>query len=314
MTRFLSRRLLLAVPILLGVSLVVFITIKLIPGDPVASLLGPNSTPEAKEMLTERLGLDRPLPLQYVSWLWSVLHGDLGVSIARQVDASAMVIDAFWNTLVLTGFAALLSLVGGVALGAIGAVRRGRPSAAASSGLSLIAVSAPQYSVGLLLMIVFAAQHQWLPAGGMHDAIEAGGFVDLLRHLILPGVTAALVPMGIIARMFRSILLDVMSQDFVEALRARGLSQQAIFAHATHNTLPGLLTIAGLQLGYLLGGVVFVETIFSWPGIGLLVFQSISQRDLPVIQAGVLVSALAFVLLNLAVDAAHGLIDPRIRH
>lgn len=313
MTRFLARRILLAVPILFGVSLVVFITIKLIPGDPVASLLGPNSTPEAREMLTHRLGLDRPLPVQYGAWLWSSLHGDLGISIARQVSASSMVLDAFWNTLLLTAFAALIALVGGIVLGGIAAFRRGRPSAATSSSISLIAVSAPQYSVGLLLMIVFAAQHQWLPAGGMHDALGNGGFGDLLRHLVLPGITAALVPMGIIARMFRSTLLDVMNQDFMEALRARGLPSTAIVAHAIHNTLPGLLTIAGLQFGYLLGGVVFVETIFSWPGVGLLVFQSISQRDLPVIQAGVLVSALAFVVLNLAVDAAHGLIDPRIR-
>jgi peptide/nickel transport system permease protein len=264
-------------------------------------------------MLTHRLGLDSPLPVQYVSWLWSTVQGDLGVSVARQLDARSLVVDAFWNTLELTAFAALIALIGGVFLGAVAALRRGRPSAGVSSGISLLSVSAPQYSVGLLLMILFAANWQLLPAGGMHNVLGSGGWVDSFKHLLLPGITAALVPMGIIARMFRSTLLDVMSQDFIEALRARGLSHWTIVRHAIHNTLPGLLTIAGLQLGYLLGGVVFVETIFSWPGVGLLVFQSISQRDLPVIQAGVLVSAFAFVVLNLAVDAAHGLIDPRFR-
>jgi peptide/nickel transport system permease protein len=311
---FVARRVLLTIPILLGVSIVVFIMIKIIPGDPVASLLGVNSTPQARAMLTHRLGLDKPLPVQYLTWLWHTLQGDLGTSIAQQMPARSMVVSAFWNTLLLTAFAAIVAIGGGVILGAIGAFRRGKPSAAVSSGISLFSVSAPQYSVGLILMILFAVQHPWFPSGGMHDVTGNGGFVDLLRHLVLPGITAALIPMGIVARMFRSTLLDVMNQDWMEALRARGLSQRSLTLHAFHNTLPGLLTIAGLQLGYLLGGVVFVETIYSWPGLGLLVYQSITQRDLPVIEAGVLVAALAFVVLNLVVDIAHAAIDPRYRH
>jgi peptide/nickel transport system permease protein len=147
----------------------------------------------------------------------------------------------------------------------------------------------------------------------MYDAIGGGGWGDLLKHIVLPGVSAALVPAGIVARMFRSTVIDVMSMDFIDSMRARGLSERRILWHAFHNTLPTLLTIAGLQLGYLLGGVVFVETVFSWPGLGLLVYQSISQRDLPVIQAGVIVSALAFVLINVIVDALHATIDPRVR-
>jgi peptide/nickel transport system permease protein len=313
MPRFLARRVLLAIPILLGVSLVVFITIKLIPGDPVASLLGPNATPKDRAALVARLGLDRPLPSQYIAWIKGVLTGDLGRSIGKQTPVLPMVVSAMINTLILTAFAAVVAVVGGVTLGLISALRRGRATATASSATSLLAVSAPQYSVGLILIIVFSVTLGWFPAVGMYDARNQS-MGSLLSHIVLPGVCAALVPMGIIARMFRASLLDELSKEYVEALRARGLPRWRVIVHAMHNTVPTMLTIAGLQFGYLLGGVVFVETIFSWPGIGLLVFTAISQRDLPVIQAGVLISALAFVLLNLFVDAVHGSIDPRIRH
>jgi peptide/nickel transport system permease protein len=311
--RFLWRRTLLSIPILFGVAVVVFITLKLTPGDPLAALLGPTSTPQDRAILTKKLGLDKPLPIQFWDWFSHVLRGDLGRSVARQLPARPIVLDAFKNTLILAAFAAVLALVGGILIGGIAALRRGHPSSSAAGAFSLLSVSAPQYSLGLVFIIVFAAQRHVLPAGGMHNVAGSGGLSDLFRHLLLPGITAALVPLGIVARMFRSSLLEVLGQDFMEALRARGLSRTRLYLHAFHNTLPSLLTVAGLQIGYLLGGVVFVEAVFSWPGIGQLVFQSISQRDLPVIQAGVLVSALVFVILNLAVDALHGIVDPRIR-
>lgn len=312
MRRFFVRRLVLTLPILLGVSVVIFVTIKIIPGDPVASLLGPTGTPEARAALTHKLGLDQPLPVQYVKWLWNLAQGDAGVSIAQQQPALGVVWSAFANTLTLTAFAALAALLGGTALGVLLATRRGRPSARLASGFSLFAVSAPSYSLGLIFIVYFAARLGWFPTGGMHS-LSSNGTGDLLHHLVLPGLTAALVPLGIIARMVRSSLSDTLGADFVESLHARGLPPRRVLRHVLHNTLPSITTIAGLQLGYLLGGVVFVETIFSWPGLGLLVFNSISQRDLPVIQAGVLVSAVAFVAINLCVDTVHGLIDPRIR-
>ena len=315
MLRFLWKRTLMAAPILFGVSVVVFITLKLTPGDPLAALLGPTSTPEDRATLTKQLGLNKPLPVQFWNWFWQVLHGNLGRSVARQLPARPIVTDAFTNTLILTAFAATIAIVGGIVVGGIAALRKGRLSGAIAGGFSLVSVSAPQYSLALVFIIVFAAQRHVLPAGGMHDIANGGaGPGDLFKHLLLPGITAALVPLGITARMFRSSLLEVLGQDFIEGLRARGVSRARVYLHAFHNTLPSLLTVAGLQLGYLLGGVVFVEAVFSWPGVGLLVFQSISQRDLPVIQAGVLVSALVFVVLNLAVDALHGVVDPRIRH
>jgi peptide/nickel transport system permease protein len=310
---FLTKRVLAAIPILIGVSIVVFITIKIIPGDPIASLLGPTGTPQARADLMNRLGLNRPLPVQYFSWIWHVLQGDLGTSIAKQSPVGPLVMSAFYNTLILTAFSAIVAIVLGILLGGVSALRRRGVVAAASNGFSLFAISVPQYSIGLLLIIYLASGTGWFPTAGMYKAIGGGGWGDLFSHILLPGITAALVPAGIIARMFRSVVIDVMSMDFIDSLRARGLSERRILLHAFHNTLPTLVTITGLQLGYLLGGVIFVETVFSWPGLGLLVFQSISQRDLPVIQAGVMVSALAFVVINLVVDALQGIIDPRVR-
>ncbi|MCU1656618.1 MAG: ABC-type transporter, integral rane subunit, partial [Pseudonocardiales bacterium] len=252
------------------------------------------------------------LPVQYWRWLTNALHGDLGTSIAHQQPARPLVVSAFDNTLILTAYATVLALVIGLVLGAISALRPRSIAGRVSSGLSALAVSAPQYSVALILIIYLALRTGWFPVAGMHG-VSGGGFGDLLRHGFLPALTAGLVPAGVIARTFRASLLDVLGMDFIEALRARGFSERRVLAHAVHNTAPSLLTMAGLQIGYLLGGVVFVETIFTWPGLGLMLFQSISSRDLPIIQAGVLVSALAFVLLNVLVDAAHALLDPRVR-
>jgi peptide/nickel transport system permease protein len=312
MAGFIARRLMMAIPTLIGVSLVIFVTIKIIPGDPIAALLGPTGTPEARADLEQRLGLDDPLPVQYWAWLTHTITGDFGTSLAKRTSVAPIVMDALGNTLVLTLAAAILALALGLFIGTITALREHGLVARLGNAFALFSISVPQYSVGLLLIIYLAAGAGIFPASGMSSP-GGGGFGDLLSHLVLPAFTAALVPAGIIARMFRSSVRDVMSMDFIEALRARGLSRGRIMRHALHNTTPSLLTVAGLQIGYLLGGVIFVEAVFAWPGIGQLVYQSISQRDLPVIQAGVLVSALAFVVLNLLVDALQAVIDPRVR-
>lgn len=312
MTRFLLRRLLLVVPILFGVSVIVFATVKIIPGDPVALLAGPGASEQVKQALRDRLGLSEPVPLQYVHWLQHALQGDLGTSIAHQVPAAPLVWSAFGNTLILTGYATVLALAIGLVIGGLGAVRPRSLLGRTCSGLSAVAVSMPQYSVALLSIVYLALGTGWFPVSGMHSTTGVG-LADLLWHGFLPALTAGLVPAGVIARIFRASLIDVLGQEFIGALRARGFSERRILLHAVHNTVPSLLTIAGLQIGYLLGGVVFVETIFTWPGLGLLVFQSISARDLAVVQAGVLVSALAFVVMNVVIDAAHALVDTRVR-
>ncbi|MEV7773491.1 ABC transporter permease [Kitasatospora sp. NPDC086791] len=313
MTRFLLRRLLLAVPTLLGVTVVVFATVALVPGDPVAAFLGPGAPPGARQELTERLGLDQPLPVRYADWLGHALTGDLGTSISGQRPVADLLFPALGQTLTLTAAAFLLVLAGGVALGALGALRPRGPGGRISGALSTLAVSAPQYSVALLLIAVFAVGLRWLPAGGTHDVFGSGGPADLARHLVLPAVAAALVPLGLTARVFRASLGTVLAGELADSLRARGLRPAAVLRHCVHNASPALLTIGGLQLAYLLEGVVFVETLFAWPGIGRLLYDALTARDLPLVQGGVLVVAVAFVGVNLLVDAAHAAIDPRVR-
>ena len=309
---YVSRRIAVAVPILLGVSLLVFILLKMVPGGPVDGLLGPLSTQEQRQALETRLGFDQPAPVQYVKWLASVGQGNFGDSITKQTAAGRLVWDAFRNSLLLAAIAGAAALIGGVALGTAWAHSRRAASRGSAAAASVLAVSIPQYSFGVVLVAVLAVRFGVLPSGGMSSATGAGGLTDSLRHLVLPALTAAVVPLGIIARTQRAALLDVGVAGLTESLRARGLGRVRVMAHALHNTLPSLLTVAGLQFGYLLSGVVFVEIIFSWPGLGLRVFEAISQRDLPVIQAGVMISALAFVVMNLVVDVLHAVIDPRI--
>lgn len=313
MRRFLIRRLLLAVPTLVGVTLVVFATVALVPGDPVSAFLGPGAPPKARQELTDRLGLDRPLPVQYADWLTHALRGDLGTSIAGQRPVDQLLLPALGQTLILSAAAFTLVLIGGTVLGAVGALRPRGPLGRLSGALSTISVSAPQYSVALLLIAVFAVRLRWLPAGGTHDVFGDGGPQDLLRHLVLPAVAAALVPLGLTAKVFRAALGSVLAGDLADSLRARGLSRTAVLRHCVHNASPALLTIGGLQLAYLLEGVVFVETLFAWPGLGHLLYDALTARDLPLIQGGVLVVAVAFVGVNILVDTAHAWIDPRVR-
>jgi peptide/nickel transport system permease protein len=295
------------------VSLVVFFTIKLIPGDPIASLVGPRATPQIRQLVAQRYGLDKPLVAQYVTWVRHALTGDLGNSIAQQHAVTTIVGVAFQNTLMLTLFAAVIAVAAGVGLAMVTAFSHGRLARAVSSAVSLLAVSTPQYSLGIILIVVVAAGTGWLPAGGMQSATAAPTWGGLLQHLVLPGVTAAAIPMGIIARMFSTSLVEEAGQPYVESLRARGLPERRVRRHIFAGSQASLLTIAGLQIGYLLGGVVFVEVIFSWPGLGQAIYQSISRRDYPVIQAGVLIAALSFVVLNLVVDVLRAALDPRVR-
>jgi len=312
MIRFVLRRLGYGVPVLLGVAVVVFATVKIIPGDPVALLAGMDATEEEREALRVSLGLDSNVAVQFWTWLTHALRGDLGTSIAQHRPVRELVVDAFANTIVLAVYAMIIALVLGILLGGLAALKPRSVIGRVCSAISSISVSAPQYSVALILIIYVSLGTGLFPVSGMYGT-GGGGWGDLLWHGFLPALTSALVPAGMIGRVFRAALLDALAMDFVEALRARGLSQRRVLVHAAHNTLPSLLTMAGLQVGYLLGGVVFVETIFSWPGLGALLFSSISTRDLPVTQAGVLLSAAAFVLVNIAVDTAHALVDSRVR-
>ena len=314
MLSYAARRIVLLVPVLLGATVVVFALIHLIPGDPAAALLGPNSTDAARAALRHALGLDEPLPLQYVRWLWQVLHLDLGESIARRQPVSAIVWEAFQHTLLLAAMATLFANVIGLLLGVLAATRQFGLADRVSMALAAFGTAVPSYWLGLILVSVFALKIQLFPTGGMTSAIDGGSPTDILWHLILPAIAAGAAPAGIVARTVRASVLEVLRLDFVQAMRARGLSERAILVgHIMPNSFPAILTVMGLQAGYLIGGVAFVEVVFSWPGIGNLLFLSIGQRDYPVILGVMLFVSVIFVLLNLAVDLLHAVIDPRVR-
>jgi peptide/nickel transport system permease protein len=302
-SRYLLRRLLLLVPVLLGVSVVVFLVLHLSPGDPAEIMLGSQASQEDVARLRASLGLDEPLPAQYVRWMGHVLQGDLGRSIRMRQPVLGEVLIRFRATLLLTATALLLSTVGGVTLGVLSASRPNSMVDRLSTVGSIFGASMPSFWLG------------WLPASGMYSAHGGGGLGDLLAHLALPAITLAAASMTIIARLTRSTLLDILRQDFVRTARAKGLVERAVvLRHALRNALIPTVTVVGVQAGYLLGGAIFTETVFAWPGVGTLMIQGILARDFPLVQGCVLVIALVFVFFNLAVDLLYAVLDPRIRY
>ena len=312
MWAYVGRRLVLAIPTLLGASVIVFAMVHLAPGDPLSAVMPVDASQADIEAARRTYGFDQPLPVQYLRWLGRVAQGDLGRSIATRRAVLADVRDALKNSLVLALSASLLAFGLGIALGLLAAFRQGRVLDKLMSAVAIVGVSVPHYWAGIILIIVFSVQLNWLPAMG---ASAEGGVVEYLRHMALPTVALALIPLGVLTRVVRSAALDILAQEFVLALRAKGLGRGMVFAHVVKNAAPQILTVLGLQFGFQLGGSVLVETVFSWPGTGYLMNLAIFQRDLPVLQGVILVLATFFVVLNLAVDLAQTLVDPRIaRH
>jgi peptide/nickel transport system permease protein len=313
--RYLIRRLALLGPVLLGVSVVVFLVLHLAPGDPAEIMLGSQATQEDVARLRADLGLDEPLPLQYARWMGHVLQGDLGRSIRLRQPVLGEVLIRFRATLLLTATALCLSTLGGIALGVLSAAWPRSLIDRLSMLGSIFGASMPSFWLGLVLMVCFSLWLGWLPASGMYGAHEGGGLADLLRHLVLPAITLAAASTTIIARLTRSTMLDVLRQDFVRTARAKGLVERGVvLRHALRNALIPTVTVIGVQAGYLLGGAILTETVFAWPGVGTLMLQGILARDFPLVQGCVLVIALGFVLFNLAVDLLYAFLDPRIRY
>ncbi len=309
-----ARRLLGAIPVLLGVSMVVFLCMQLVPGDIAKALLGPLATRESVEEFRRYLGLDRPIPEQYITWLGRALRGDLGLSFSSNMPVTELLGDRLRNSAILLGGALIIAIPLGVAVGLISAIRRETPFDHAAMGATLIAANIPTFVFGLGLVIVFAVQLKWFPVQGMTDLRGGGGRLDLLNHLVLPAVTTAIPPAAIIARMVRSAMLETMSQEYIKAARANGLPERTVtLSYALRNALPPIVTISGLQIGFLLGGAVFTEYIFAWPGVGDALYKGILARDIAVVQGAVLVVAVWFVLVNLAVDVVNLALDPRAR-
>ena len=312
MWRYVGRRLLLAIPTLLGASIIVFAMVHLAPGDPISAILPVDASKEQIDDIKKTYGFDKPLPVQYLKWFGRVVQGDLGKSIATRRAVILDVRDSLANSLVLAVSSSVLAFGAGIALGLLAAFRQGRALDKMASAIAVIGVSVPHYWAGIILIIVFSVQLNWLPAMG---ASSDGGLVEYLRHMTLPTIALALIPLGVITRVVRSAALDILNQEFVLALRAKGLAHRRVFAHVVKNAAPQIITVLGLQFGFQLGGSVLVEAVFSWPGTGYLLNLAIFQRDLPVLQGVILVLATFFVLLNLLVDVVQTFIDPRIaRH
>jgi peptide/nickel transport system permease protein len=311
---YLIKRLLYALPIALGVTLVSFVLVYLAPGDPLNAIAPADAPADVIEALKVTYGLDRPMPVRYGLWLARALQGDLGVSIATGRAVSAEVLGAVSNTLVLAAVAAAVGVSLGCVLGALAGYRAGSWVDRIASAISVIGVSVPHYWLGLVLTIVFSVKLGWLPAmgAGAGGSGEWAWDVAHLRYLVLPAATLAVIPMGIITRTVRALVAETLSQEFVISLVARGLSGWAIFRHVAKNAAPTVLAVAGLQVGYLMGGSILVETVFAWPGTGFLLNTAIFQRDIPLLQGTILVLCLFFVALNLLVDVLQPLVDPRM--
>ena len=311
---FLARRLLHLGPVLLGVSLIVFLVLHLAPGDPAEVMLGANANKEDLARLRTQLGLDQPLHVQYVTWISHVARGDLGRSLWMKRPVLGEVLERFKATMLLTGSALLLSTIGGIALGIASATRANSLLDRLSGVASLFGASMPVFWLGIVLMVILSLWLGWLPASGMYAPYGGGGLRDLLSHLILPAVTLAAASVTIIARLTRATMLETLGQDYVRTARAKGLGERkVVWRHALKNALIPIVTVVGVQAGYLLGGAVLTETVFAWPGVGTLVVQGILARDMPLVQGGVLVIALSFVLVNLLVDTLYAWLDPRIK-
>lgn len=311
---YILRRILYVIPIVIAVALVCFLLVRMTPGDPLVAVLPADASAELAAQLRAAYGFDRPLPVQFGLWLWKALHGDLGTSIATGRPVLSEVIRAGHNTFILACAASLIGFSLGIVFGLLAGYFRDTWIDKLTTGIAVAGVSVPHYWLGMVLVIIFSVWLNWLPAVGAGPGGSAAWAWDWahIRFLILPALTMSVIPMGIVTRTVRALTGDILSLDFVEALRAKGLREPQVFRHVVKNAAPTAIAIMGLQLGYLLGGSILIETVFSWPGTGFLLNSAIFQRDLPLLQGTILMLALFFVFLNLVVDIAQASIDPRI--
>ncbi len=326
MIRYTVRRLLWMVVVLLGVSLIVFSLIFLSPGDPIRLMLGEDPDPDTIERLRQHYGLDEPFHVQYFLWLGNALQGDLGRSIRQRAPVADLVLSRIGATIELAAASVLLAMVIGIPLGVLAAVRRGGWLDSGSMALSLVGVSMPNFWLGLVLLSYVALNVAWVPVFGRGPAFtqavtalftagDPGPLWDSVRHLLLPATALGTAIAGLVTRLTRSSLLEVLAHDYVRTARAKGLREgRVVNRHALRNALLPVITVVGLQFGFLLGGAITTEVVFAWPGAGRLIVDAIRQRDFPIVQGGVLLVAASFVLINLLVDLSYAMLDPRIRY
>lgn len=311
MLMLITRRVGMALPTLFGVTLIIYLLLSILPGDPLTALLPQDATAEDRARLASSLGLDRALPVRYVMWLDDVLQGDFGYSEFRRRDVSELISTAWGNTASLAVYSIAFGITTGVLLGTLAGVYRGSRVDQFVTGFAIVGLSVPSFWVAILLLILFSAQLKILPAGGLASMDK--GLGDYIAHLIMPVLSGSMVSIAITARVTRASIVETFHAEFVDTLRAKGLREWQVLTHVAKNAASPVLTTAGLQVGFLLGGSVLIETIFSWPGLGQLVFNAIAARDLPVVQATTVVIACTFVVLNLAVDLIQMTFDPRLK-
>jgi peptide/nickel transport system permease protein len=309
---FLARRLLLLIPTLVLASILIFAIIALAPGDPARMMLGTQATPEEVALERTRLGLDRPLPVRYAIWVTDVFTLNLGRSQSNNRTVASLVGDAFPNTLRLALLALVMSVALGFPLGILAAVHANRRIDAFVTALSSLGLAVPNFWLALLLIIFFSVQLQWLPASGIGDANTS--FFGSLKYLILPIIAIAVSNMAVFSRYVRSAMIDILSADYVRTARAKGLAERVVIGrHALRNAMIPVITIVGIQFGRLLGGAVITESVFSYPGIGRLIINSIANRDYPVVQATLMLVVLIFLITNILVDLSYAYLDPRVK-
>jgi peptide/nickel transport system permease protein len=312
MGKYLTIKLITAIPVLLGVSFLTFALIRLIPGDPVQVMLGPEISGTRADEIRRLYGLDRPWPIQYFEWLINAFQGNLGTSLRSGLSVGGSIIEKLPVTLQLTVLSLLVGLVIGLPLAVIAAQRRGKPVDGFLTAVALLGISMPGFWLATLLVLLFALALRWLPAIGYVGLFEDP--VENLKHMLLPAISLGLAFGATIMRFARSSLLEVFNQDYMRTARAKGLSRQKVtYTHGLKNALIPVITVTGIQVGRLLGGAVIIEQIFALPGLGRYIFDAISTRDYPVVQGTVLVFTLIFILVNLMVDIIYGLVDPRIK-
>ena len=315
MAAFLAKRLLIAIPTIFGVTLVVFTVIQVTPGDPAAIAAGPVATDEQIEELRQRLGLDKPIIVQYFNWIGNAAQGDLGRSIQFRRPVTEQIVDKAGNTALLVFTAVGIAAVVGIGLGLLSGSRPNTWMDRVARVFGSMGISMPEFALGIVLIIIFSVELDILPTSGMRPpGSTTTEFGELAKHLVLPAVTLAVPQIAITSRLTRSSFLQVISQDYIRTARAKGLSESLVLSrHALRNILIPLVTIVGWQLGYLLSASILVETVFGWPGLGALMVLAVDGRDFPLLQGTTLVLALAVVLANIIVDMSYGLIDPRVK-
>ena len=314
MGSYILKRLVSAVPVLLGITIIVFLIMAAIPGDPATAILGSYATPENVEKLNRDLGLDEPLVQRYFIWLGNLLQGDWGRSFSLNRPVLDEVLERFNATLILAGTAFVICAALGVLAGVVSAARQYGAADKLITFVVLIGISVPSFFLGMMMILTFAVNLRWLPVSGMYAIYGGGDLPDLLRHLVMPATALAVVATGVIARLSRSAMLEVLRQDYIRTARAKGVGEtRVIWRHALKAAMVSIIPVLGIQAGFVLSGAVYIEIVFQWPGIGRMLVDAILTRDILLVQGGVVFVAAAYVLFNIVVDVAQSLLDPRIK-